>query len=166
MQEAYLLRPPAAAAKKKPKRRDPRDCNQTVTAAKKKAKAREAVVAKELRADPKAQALDGDEQRTGLRNLGATCYMNSLLQTLYMNRAFRRGIFSWRVPAGGAGSGKGSPQGVANAVCGALQMLFAQLQHSERSCYDPAALTEALSLDTGVQQDAQARRHGATEIRS
>ena len=46
MLEAYRLKPPASAAKKKPKLRQPRDCSQTVAAAKKKAKAREAAAAK------------------------------------------------------------------------------------------------------------------------
>ena len=40
-------------------------------------------------------------------------------------------------------------------VCRQLQALFAHLQHSELACYDPAALTSALSLNTSVQQDAQ-----------
>merc|ERR1739841_214998 len=101
MLEAYRLKPPASAAKKKPKLRQPRDCSQTVAAA------------KALGADPEAQRLQSlDERRTGLRNLGATCYMNSLLQTLFMNRAFRRGIFQWSDPDadpaaadGGAASG-------------------------------------------------------------
>ena len=175
MLEAYQLKPPATAAKKKPKLRQPRDCSQTVAAAKKKAKAREAAAVKALGADPEAQQLQSlDERRTGLRNLGATCYMNSLLQTLFMNRAFRRGIFQWTdpdpAPNGGAagpqdvasgdgdgdgGGGGGSKSRGAKDILPQLQMLFAQLQHSARSCYDPAAFTEALSIDTGVQQDAQ-----------
>ena len=186
MLEAYRLKPPASAAKKKPKLRQPRDCSQTVAAAKKKAKAREAAAAKALGADPEAQRLQSlDERRTGLRNLGATCYMNSLLQTLFMNRAFRRGIFQWSDPDadpaaadGGAASGldgtgtaaqdDGGGGGAASVADGAaakgrgardilpqLQWLFAQLQHSGRTCYDPAAFTEALALDTRVQQDAQ-----------
>ena len=174
MLEAYQLKPPATAAKKKPKLRQPRDCSQTVAAAKKKAKAREAAAVKALGADPEAQQLQSlDERRTGLRNLGATCYMNSLLQTLFMNRAFRRGIFQWTDPDPAPNGGAAGPQDVASGdgdgdgggggtksrgakdILPQLQMLFAQLQHSARSCYDPAAFTEALSIDTGVQQDAQ-----------
>jgi len=32
----------------------------------------------------------------GLSNQGATCYMNSLLQTLFMTPEFRRGIYEWQ----------------------------------------------------------------------
>ena len=31
----------------------------------------------------------------GLSNQGATCYLNSLLQTLYMTPEFRRALYSW-----------------------------------------------------------------------
>lgn len=32
----------------------------------------------------------------GLSNQGATCYMNSLLQTLFMTPEFRTAIYSWK----------------------------------------------------------------------
>lgn len=44
---------------------------------------------------------------TGLKNLGATCYLNSQLQALFANKSFRQGVFSWR-PSAGAGAGVGA----------------------------------------------------------
>ena len=35
----------------------------------------------------------------GLSNQGATCYLNGLLQTLYMTPEFRKAIFSWSYDA-------------------------------------------------------------------
>ena len=32
----------------------------------------------------------------GLSNQGATCYMNSAIQTLYMTKEFRRSVYAWR----------------------------------------------------------------------
>lgn len=32
----------------------------------------------------------------GLSNIGATCYMNSLLQTLFMTPEFREAIYKWK----------------------------------------------------------------------
>ena len=39
---------------------------------------------------------DHIDSYVGLTNQGATCYLNSLLQTLYMTPEFRKAIFSWR----------------------------------------------------------------------
>jgi ubiquitin carboxyl-terminal hydrolase 47 len=35
----------------------------------------------------------------GLSNQGATCYMNSLLQTLYMTPEFRAALYKWNYDA-------------------------------------------------------------------
>eukprot|EP01035_Chromulina_nebulosa_P019574 gene19574-25475_t len=37
-----------------------------------------------------------NKKYAGLRNQGATCYLNSVLQTLYMTPEFRSAIFKWR----------------------------------------------------------------------
>ena len=158
--ELYGIAPPPVdrAAKKArvPAKQNPRELSALISAAARDAKKNDAASLKALGDDPNDER-SADGQRTGLRNLGATCYMNSLLQALFMNQTFRRGVYSWQ-PAKGKASTAGdepSAQVAAEEVCTQLQRTFAHLQHSSRSCYDPAALTKALSLDVGVQQDAQ-----------
>lgn len=34
----------------------------------------------------------------GLSNQGATCYLNSFIQALYMTPEFRKAVFNWRMP--------------------------------------------------------------------
>ncbi|PKA51623.1 Ubiquitin carboxyl-terminal hydrolase 26 [Apostasia shenzhenica] len=79
----------------------------------------------------------------GLTNLGATCYANSILQCLYMNPAFREGIFSVE------------PELLKyHPVLDQLARLFAQLHSSKRAFIDSAPFIKTLELDNGVQQDS------------
>lgn len=52
----------------------------------------------------------------GLKNLGATCYLNSQLQALFANRDFRKGVYSWRPSSGGVCGVANVLQGVTEAV--------------------------------------------------
>ena len=180
----YGIGGPRGAKKQKKASNEPTDLSAVEAAAKKAAKESDAKQIAEIGSDPEKQ-LRNDGEGTGLLNLGATCYMNSLLQCLHMNVAFRQGIYQWRPAESKQGAGKDvgragtsdaqagaqgqaidvdaaavesdprRPEEVAEEVCHQLQLLFANLQHSALSCYDPAALTSALSLDVAVQQDAQ-----------
>jgi ubiquitin carboxyl-terminal hydrolase 48 len=80
----------------------------------------------------------------GLKNLGATCYMNTLLQALFMNKTFRQGVYDWE-----------EDQKDPNAICYQLQMLFGFLQEGKKTFYDPTPFANEINIKTGEQQDAQ-----------
>ncbi|TMW57115.1 hypothetical protein Poli38472_003040 [Pythium oligandrum] len=84
----------------------------------------------------------------GLRNLGATCYLNSMLQCLFMIQPFRQAVYSWEPQEKNV-----NPQQVQQMR--ALQRLFGAMQSGNKNVYDPAEFASTLSLNNVVQQDAQ-----------
>jgi hypothetical protein len=103
----------------------------------------------------------------GLRNQGATCYLNSLLQCLYHNALLRSALWSLEPPPSGSEATPmkiqsslraGGGMKVANAamVPGALRELFRSMARAPQTV-DTAPLTKAFgwrSADVVVQQDA------------
>ncbi|XP_078444743.1 ubiquitin-specific protease 26 [Wolffia australiana] len=93
--------------------------------------------------DPREDQRCPTEQPAGLTNVGATCYANSILQCLYMNLAFRTGIFSIE------------PDLLKqHRVLDQLAHLFAQLLSSQRAVIDSLPFVKTLELDKGSQQDS------------
>ncbi|KAI8611746.1 cysteine proteinase [Chytriomyces sp. MP71] len=83
----------------------------------------------------------------GLKNQGATCYMNSLLQSLYFINYFRSAVFN--IPTDNEEPTKSIPL--------ALQRIFYQLQFSEQSV-GTTELTKSFgwdTLDSFMQHDVQ-----------
>ena len=91
------------------------------------------------------------ESRVGLLNQGATCYMNSLLQTLYMTQEFREYIFRWRYTPERDG-----PEDQCIAL--QLQTLFARLACSRCAAVSTKALTHSFGWEAAEsfqQHDVQ-----------
>uniref|UniRef100_A0A669D8C7 Ubiquitin carboxyl-terminal hydrolase n=1 Tax=Oreochromis niloticus TaxID=8128 RepID=A0A669D8C7_ORENI len=89
------------------------------------------------------QAGKSETGKTGLVNLGNTCYMNSIIQTLFMATDFRRHVLSLHL--------NGS-----NTLMKKLQLLFAFLAHTQRAAYAPRNFLEASRppwFNMGSQQD-------------
>lgn len=116
-----------------------------------------AKLADALGEDPRKQSRRGEQDESsrqftaenavapaGLKNLGATCYLNSLLQYLFFNVDFRQNLL-------GASS--------ESAVVGSLQRVFALLAKGERCAVDPTEFITAANLDAEEQEDV-------TEFRS
>ncbi|CEM32577.1 unnamed protein product [Vitrella brassicaformis CCMP3155] len=76
----------------------------------------------------------------GLSNQGATCYMNSLLQTLYMTPEFRTGIYAWNY-------NEEEDVEKENCIPYQLQKLFGILQLSHQSYAETKDLTRSFQWD-------------------
>jgi ubiquitin carboxyl-terminal hydrolase 47 len=104
---------------------------------------------------------------TGLINQGATCYLNSLLQSLYMIPEFRSALYSSQFTSSTEqdegtesrqGQGQGQQQPYQNFMPYQLQKLFLQLQYSLKSSISTSSLTQSFgwtSSDSFTQQDVQ-----------
>ncbi|KAI9182836.1 ubiquitin-specific protease ubp15 [Blastocladiella emersonii ATCC 22665] len=87
----------------------------------------------------------------GLRNQGATCYMNSILQSLYCTNYFRRAVYQIPLPPGDGGASDN------RSVTGALQRLFYFMQ-TQDDAVETNELTKSFGWNTAdafAQHDVQ-----------
>ncbi|CAL1532778.1 unnamed protein product [Lymnaea stagnalis] len=86
----------------------------------------------------------------GLVNQAMTCYLNSLLQTLYMTPEFRNALYRW--------SFDGSEDEKIKSIPYQLQKLFLQLQTSKKRAVETTDLTRSFGWDSSEvwqQHDVQ-----------
>ena len=94
----------------------------------------------------------------GLKNLGATCYLNALMQQLYMIPEMRSGVVELPLPAEPPAppADKASPN---KAFLSQLQSMFSFLHESEKKFYDTRELCaswrdfESLPINPSIQMD-------------
>jgi len=76
----------------------------------------------------------------GLVNQAMTCYLNSLLQALFMTPEFRNALYSWQFDENEEEEAKSMPF--------QLQKLFVNLQTSSRVSVETTALTKSFGWDS------------------
>lgn len=94
----------------------------------------------------------------GLDNLGTTCYLNSLLQTMYLTPGFRDALFSIPPTDLGYLSVDGAKAASARTIPFELQTLFAGMARMDQASVSTEELTKSFGWSAGdavVQHDVQ-----------
>jgi len=102
-----------------------------------------------------AAATDYRATPTGLTNLGATCYLNVLLQAMFFNKSFRKAVYEFRPPSSSSSSAGGSKGERMVVILQELQRVFAHMHLGMARNYNPHEFVRLLHLDRGEQQDPQ-----------
>ncbi|CAG2200845.1 USP47 [Mytilus edulis] len=100
--------------------------------------------------------LKSDTGYVGLVNQAMTCYLNSLIQTLYMTPEFRNALYRWEFDGSEDEAFKSIPY--QSCAFGTLQKLFLQLQTSKKRAVETTELTRSFGWDSSEvwqQHDVQ-----------